>query len=359
MTPGISTPVVRSLLESDVSLEEFFSLGMLELSERLGAAHSLHLEKLAREEALHRAEHELAFMAKYNIRGVFIGDDDYPMLLNQLHDAPILLYVLGNADLAPKHALAIVGTRRCSNYGVSFVNKLCGELALYYPDLTIVSGLAMGIDTAGHRGALDNNLTTIAVVAHGLDMVYPAQNRGLLKNIIDAGGAIVTEYPRGVKPFRGNFLERNRIVAGLCPATLVVESEVKGGAMNTANTAFRNNRDVLALPGKVTDILSTGCNQLIQQQKAQIITCTADLVQATGWPPANLPVVPKHRNLFPELDGLADEIFHILQRAGEALSTDQIMAELNVPMHKILSTLTDLEFDGIIARLPGARYELA
>lgn len=359
LTPGINATIVRALEDSEISLSEFFELPMHTLSEQLGAGPSLHLEQIARQEALHRARNEWEFIKKYNIRGIFLSDDQYPPLLAELIDAPVMLFVLGNANLSPKHAIAIVGTRKATNYGLNFVTNLCKDLALYYPDIAIVSGLALGIDSAAHNGALDNNLSTIAVVAHGLDMVYPAQNRELSRRIIQQEGAIISEYPSGVRPFRSNFLERNRIVAGLCPITFVAESEIKGGAMNTANTAFHNNREVLALPGRVSDIISSGCNHLIQQQKARIMTGTPDIALATGWPPNTMTHVPKQKNLFPELEGLTKQIYDLMRHLSDPVTPDQLCAQLNIKMHILIPTLSDMEFDGIIYRMPGARYQLS
>lgn len=359
LTPGVNSKVVEALVESDISLEEFFSLPMLTLSERLGAGHSLHLELAKRIEALTRAEREYEFMQRFGISGIFLTDDEYPPLLYELYDAPVMLFKLGEANLSAEHIMAIVGTRRSTAYGLNFVASLCEDMALCYPDINIVSGLALGIDSAAHLGALNNNLKTIAVVAHGLDMIYPAQNRELSRRIIQNGGAIVSEYPSGVKPFRGNFLERNRIIAGLSSVTVVAESEIKGGAMNTANIAFMNNREVMALPGRISDRFSSGCNQLIRQNKAHILTDSSDISLVTGWIPKTMSAIPTQKNLFPELDGLTKQIFELMHQTGEPVSADRLLSNLHTTMQELLSTLNDMEFDGIICRLPGGRYELA
>lgn len=357
MTPGVTADVVRAMCDCGVSLDEFFSLGMQELSDRLGANRLLRLEKVAREEALFKARQEIAFMQKHSIRAVFLGDEDYPPMLYELPDAPVLLYVLGSGTLSPEQALAVVGTRRCTAYGTSFVKSLLADLVLYYPDMAVVSGLAYGIDAAAHTGALENHLQTIAVVAHGLDMMYPAAHRSLARQIVEAGGAIVTEYPRGTTPYQRNFLERNRIVAGLCGATLVVESELRGGAMSTANQAFVNNRDVLALPGRATDLKSAGCNHLIRTNKASMVTCAADVTQITGWVPYTLKSVPKQRNLFPELSGDVASVYNVLKQSAAPMSVDAIHQHTGIGIKDLMPILTEMEFDGMVTKLPGSRYE--
>lgn len=358
MTPGINADVVRAMRDNGVTEQEFIETGMLKLSQRLGAGHYLRFEDTARSEALFRARKEVVFMNKHHIRGVYMLDEDYPPLLMELSDAPVLLYVLGEGSLNPPHALAVVGTRKASAYGLNFTKQLIADLAAYYPDMSVVSGLAYGIDAAGHNAAMEHGLETLAVVAHGLDMVYPAAHRELARRIVHAGGAIVSEYPTGTTPYQRNFLERNRIVAGLCEATFVAESEVRGGAMSTANQAFQNNRDVMALPGRAGDTLSSGCNHLIRSQKAQLITCAADVVQLTGWAPYAMQSAPRQRNLFPELSGPAAQIYSLMRHESAALTIDVLHQRTGISIKDLMPVLTEMEFDGIITRLPGSRYQL-
>lgn len=359
LTPGASAAIVRAMEENCVGLDDFFSLGMRQLTERLGATRKLRIEDSARQEALIKARKEVDFMHRHNIRGFFLGDDDYPPLLAELHDAPVMLYVLGDADLDPEHSLALVGTRRCTQYGSSFVNGFLADMAIYFPELMVVSGLAFGIDATAHIYSIENHLPTVAVLAHGLDMIYPAQNRDLGKRILNSGGALVSEYPSGTTPYRNNFLLRNRIVAGLAELTIVVESEIKGGAMNTANQAFINNREVMALPGRATDPMSSGCNHLIRKQKAQLLTSAADIIEMLGWKPLDMKELPKERNLFPELEGIASQIYSIMREESAPITADQLKLRLGIKIKELISTLSEMEFDGIINKLPGARYELA
>lgn len=359
LTPGMTAEVVRAMVDVDYDYGDFFKPGMGELLTRIGAGQGLRFDPAARQTALERARKEVDFMEHHHIRGLFLGDEDYPVLLRELHDAPVMLYVLGEADLDPRFALAIVGTRRATAYGVNFVDSLVQDLAVYYPDLLIVSGLAYGIDASAHKAALKYGLPTVAVVAHGLDRIYPAQHRNLAKEIVERGGAIVSQYPTGTEPYQRNFLERNRIIAGLSAATFVAESEIKGGAMSTANQAFVNNREVLALPGRVTDQISSGCNLLISQDKAHLVTCAADVAQVTGWPPGVMKSVPRQRNLFPELQGVPAEIYAHLKHEARPLSIDELHQRVKVNMKDLMADLTEMEFDGIVNKLPGARYELA
>lgn len=358
MVPGMKVDVVRAMRDAGYDYADFFKPGMGDLTARIGASDSLRFDPVERQTALERACREVDFMERHGIRGLFVNDDDYPPLLQELHDAPIMLYVLGNVNLNPRFALAVVGTRKATKYGLQFTEQLIHDLAVYYPDLLIVSGLAYGIDAAGHRAALDCKLPTVAVVAHGLDMVYPSQHRDLARKIIQSGGAMLTEYPTGTTPYQGNFLERNRIVAGLCDATFVAESEIRGGAMSTANQAFINNRDVMALPGRSIDPISAGCNHLIRSHKAQLITCAADVVQTTGWPPGVMQHAPQQRNLFPELRGAPAEIYAHIKHEGRPLGIDELRALTGMNMKELMANLTDMEFDGVITRLPGARFEL-
>ncbi len=358
-TPGISAELVRRIEEAGIALDEFFEYETSELSAALGISGQYRLEKLHREEALFRARKEMEFVEKHGIRVSYLNDPDYPMLLREAPDAPVVLYQLGDTDLDAEHILNIVGTRRNTAYAVAFCDKFIKDLAEYFPDTVVVSGLAYGIDGLAHKGALEHGLKTVAVVAHGLDTIYPAAHRDLAKRILKSGGSIITEYPSGTTPFQKRFLERNRIVAGLSELTLVVESPIKGGAMSTANIAFSYSREVGAVPGRISDPMSEGCNLLIRKQKASLVTSVADIIELLGWCPAGVSVKPKQRNLFPELDGEAKELYNLLKFASEPLSVDTLYQKTKIHIPSLTATLTEMEFDGIVVRLPGNRYSLA
>lgn len=358
LTPGISADVVRFLELNGISYREFIELPMAELSERLGPGIRHNFQNADRQEALFKAREESVFIKKHNIHTLFLLDDDYPEYLRQVTDAPVMLFALGDTAFDNKPMISMVGTRRCTQYGQAFCDKFVSDLASYYPSAAIVSGLAYGIDASSHLAALNHGLKTIAVLAHGLDIIYPAQHRDLARRILAEGGTLISEYSSRTRPYRNNFLQRNRIVAGLSELTFVVESEIKGGAMSTANQAFSYDREVFALPGRYNDISSSGTNMLIARGKARIFTSVADLMTEMRWPiPGFHNVSPPARNLFPELEGEAEIIYQLLIQRKTPVAIDDIHAATGIPLHLLISTLTELEFDGVVVKLPGARYE--
>lgn len=359
MTKGVNRETVIRMEEFGISPEDFFSMGTTELSNVLHLSKGVRFEKLSREEALFQARKEMEHIRRHDIRVRFILDADYPTRLYQTDGAPVVLYQLGSTDLDSPHIMNVVGTRKPSAYGLSFCEKLVKEMAEYFPDLVVVSGLAYGIDAAAHSASLQAGIPTVGVVAHGLNMIYPAQHRDLARSILSKGGSIVTEYPFGSTPYRQRFLERNRIIAALSDVTVVAESDLRGGAMSTANTAFNFSRDVAALPGRISDQLSSGCNLLIRKQKAALITCAADLIELTGWQPLNMNVDTRQRNLFPEMEGDAKLIYDALRYSSEPMQADRIHHQTLLPMPKMMALLGEMEFDGIIIRHPGNRFSIA
>lgn len=355
----VHADTVRQLYEKGYSAEDFFSLDRYELWKALGLHQGHGLEKKDLEDALDLAKREFENMRAHNIRGYFLMDEDYPVRLGEIPDAPVILYQLGNTNLDSRHVINVVGTRKPTSYGIDFTGRLINDLSHYFPDLLVVSGLAYGIDAAAHQGALDSGLPTVAVVAHGLNMIYPATHRDFARKIIKEGGSIVSEYPFGTSPYRQRFLERNRIIAGLSDITVVAESDIKGGAMSTANTAFSYSRDVMAVPGRVTDKLSFGCNHLIRKEKARMITSAADLVELSGWQPLDLKIDTTQRNLFPELDGDMKVIYDAIRFEKDPLQVDRIQHLTQIPVSRLLSILGEMEFDGIVIRHPGNRYSIS
>ena len=356
---GINAPLLREIYERKVDAEEFFRISSRELMQKLRITDNPIIEKLRREEALSASYKELEIVRRHNIMPLFLLDDNYPERLAEIEDAPIILYCLGNPNIENEHNISVVGTRRPTPYAIDFTNKLIKDLSEYFPDLCVISGLAYGVDAQSHKKALENKVKTVAVVAHGLNMIYPASHRDLARNIIRAGGAIVSEYPFGVNPYKPHFLARNRIVAALSDVTVVVESAIKGGAISTANFAFSYSREVMALPGRITDENSSGCNLLIRKQKASLISNAADLIETTGWQPLNLNINPRQRNLFPELEGDFKIIYELLKFSNEPLQADKICNLANLSASTVLSVLGELEFDGIVIRHPGNRFSIA
>ena len=317
----------------------------------------LRIDEANVREAMERAKQELDFMERHSIKMLFSLDEDYPRMLYEISNPPITLFYLGDLKLESTHSVSIIGTRRCTQGGIGFCNEFVGEMSEMFPDLSVISGLAYGIDAAAHCAALQANCHTVGIVAHGLDMIYPARHRNLAKEIIAKGGAVLTEYPSCTRPYKGRFLERNRIVACLARAVIVVESGVRGGAMSTANTAFSYSREVFAVPGRITDEVSQGCNLLIQKNKAHLTSGATDFVKETGWHPQTNRTGIVQKELFPELEGDARLIYEYLRNQRTACSTDSIRLATSLSISKILSVLGELEFDGIVVRLPGNRYE--
>lgn len=359
MTPGFTAETLTRMRSAGVAPEDFFTLPTPELCDALGACGVGIFEQMHRDEALFAARKEYENIARHNIDCLFLGEGEYPSRLAEIPDPPIVIYKYGKAALDSAHMISVVGTRHCTAYGIGFTDRLVKDLAAYFPDLTVVSGLAFGIDAAAHNAALQAGVPTVAVVAHGLNMIYPAQNRELAKKIVADGGAIITQYPYLDRPFRQRFLERNRIVAALSDVTVVTESDVKGGAMSTANTAFHYNRDVMALPGRISDQYSAGCNLLIRKQKAHMVSSAADVIETTGWEPLGAAIKPEQRNLFPELDGDFKNIYEVLRFSPEPMQLDQIHARTLIPIASLMATLGEMEFEGIVMRHPGNRYSPA
>lgn len=359
MMKGINSQMVRRMIDTGVGAEDFFTLDLLSVSDALGLNSNTGFGANDRENALKRAAEEYAFTSRHSVKVISLLDDDYPWLLAEVPDVPVTLYMLGDADLNSQHTISVVGTRKPTQYGMNFCRQFCMDLGSYFPDLTIISGLALGIDSAAHTAALETNNPTIAVVAHGLDMLYPAANRDLARRIIQSGGSIITEYPSGSTPYAARFLERNRIVAGLSQITAVIESPIKGGAMSTANLAFHYNREVVSLPGRVTDSVSAGCNLLIRKEKAHLLTAAADVIELMDWKPLGKHIEPRQRNLFPELEGISGRIYEILKFESEPVAIDTLHQRTGLPVPELMTALTDLEFDGIVTRQPGNRYSIS
>ena len=356
--PGMSANFVRHMEEAGVGVEEFFSLSQQELAARLNVKATPLLDRMVRDESLFKARKEADFMERHGIVSLSLTDDDYPSRLADIDRAPVTLYRLGNADLDAERIISIVGTRHATSYGVRYVDGLVRDLAPYFPGMVIVSGLALGIDSAAHEAALKAGLPTVAVVAHGLNTIYPAQNRDLARRIIAAGGAILSEYPSGVTPYRSRFLERNRIVATMTDAVLVAESADKGGAMSTAAVASSYGRELIALPGRIGDEMSAGCNRLIRSQKAIMAGSAADMMSMLGWQPKAVAVASKQRDLFPELIGQQKLIYDALRHAQDPMPVDALRDRTGLPIHDLMANLGEMEFDGILERLPGNRFSL-
>ncbi len=353
MIRGMTPDIASGILEAVGSEDDFFRMSEKELRDFAQLSNRIFDEDY-RNGLLTKAERELAFISEKGIRTVYFTDKDYPARFLTAPDAPLMLYAVGGCDLNARKLVSIVGTRHATNYGLGLCRDLVAGLAKQVGnDVVIVSGLAYGIDIAAHQAALDAGLPTVAVVAHGLDMIYPAQHRSAAAEIVRHGGAVVTEYPSSTRVHRSNFLARNRIVAALSDCTVVVESAEKGGALVTANIAQSYGREVFAFPGKVTDEYSAGCNRLIRKNVASLLLSAADLADAMGW--ERKEPMPVQQELFVELTAEEQQIVDLLGEKGE-LHINDLGAALNVPIHKLLSLLVDMEFRGLVDVLPGNRY---
>lgn len=308
-----------------------------------------------RDTAHDAARAELSFLERNRVKILFPGDDDFPY---RASERVRMLAVCGEASLNATRTLAVVGTRKATPYGTAVVDRLIGGLADESAPVTIVSGLAFGIDAAAHRAALSHGMPTVAVVGHGLGMMYPAAHRGLAEKIVKAGGAIVTEYLHDVKPYRNHFLQRNAVIAALSDATLIVESDVKGGALNTAAHARELGRVVLACPGRITDVTSAGCNALLRTGRAVAVTSARDIVESVGWKVESAPAV-RQRSLFPELTPEQQHIMTALDGRADPLHIDEITRLCGMPVYAVMSLIAEMEVDGMVIRWPGNRYSSA
>jgi DNA processing protein len=269
----------------------------------------------------HLAEQELKFIQKYKIKTLFLTDEDYPKRLLNCYDSPTLLFYKGTADLNTSKVLAIVGTRSNTDYGKQFTEKLVKDLS--EQSIVIISGLAHGIDAIAHKAALKNGLPTVGVVGHGLDKIYPTENTSLAKDMVKEDGGLLSEFFSGTKPDKHNFPLRNRIVAGLSDATVVVETNIKGGSMITAKLADAYNRDVFAVPGRTNDKASSGCNHLIKYNKAILLTDAQELLEVLGWTEKKKERVKQQKELFIELSAEEKQIIQLLQEK-EMVHIDEI-----------------------------------
>lgn len=314
---------------------------------------AIHSQKV-----LHRAEQELHYIEKHKIEPTYFLEKEYPYRLLQCEDGPILLYHKGRIDWNKKHFLSVVGSRSCSDYGKQFCAQLMQELKPYDP--VIVSGLAYGVDACAHKEAMQNGLSTIAVLAHGLDMLYPQQHRRMAEKMMQHGG-LLTDFISGTELARENFVKRNRIIAGLSEATLVIESGLKGGSLITADLANSYNREVLALAGRVDSAYAQGCHQLIKTHKAALMTSGQDVVQLLGWEKQEREQEEEQEGTtsYERLSLNPDElaVLKLLSKL-EARSLEYLQQELLISSGNLARLLLQLEFKKLLRPLPGRRYLL-
>ena len=359
LIPGVGDITIKKLIAYCGSFEEVFKTKKSHLVKIPGISDTVasNIIQAAKDVNLwKRVENEIAFCEKYNIRLLSFTDAEYPYRLLHCEDGPSIIFCLGNFDTNPRYSLSIVGTRKATNYGKSFCEKIINDFKEDGLNVTIISGLAFGIDITAHKSAIENNLPTIAVLAHGLDRIYPPEHKKDVKKILENGG-LITEFLSETKPDKPNFVKRNRIIAAMSDATLVVESKKDGGAMITANYAFEYNRDVLALPGKITDKLSEGPNYLIKSNKAFLVESSNDIYKALGWQVNENKSKEKNLPIFFELTEEEKTIVSILKENGDT-PIDLIALKASMPISKVSVLLLNLEFNGIVKTLPGKVFSL-
>lgn len=347
---NINLGVARHFASLGIGAEEFFTYPARRLAMLTGLREA-YFDDDRRHEALEKAAAEARFVADNGIGMHYFTDDSYPRRMAECDDAPAMLFSFGKVE-ETAHTIAIVGTRHCTAYGAEFTRRLVADLGKALDSVAIISGLAYGIDICAHRAALDAGIPTGAVLAHGLNTVYPADHRDDARRIARHGGFILTEYPSHAAIHRGNFLSRNRIVAALADVTVVVESDIKGGAMTTARIAAAYNRDVMALPGRVTDAYSRGCNELIARREAAIVRDAADIIEAMNW--SARPAEGEQ----PSLPFLTDEQTRIVDflKAHEGASANDMCAALGIPFPRLSAALFEMEMEDLLGALPGGRY---
>lgn len=356
---GIGSIRARHLIEALGSAEAVFDLPAYML-EQVGTIGRLVLKGRDDKQLFAQADREIEFMKAHHIRPLVFGQPGYPQRLLDCPDAPAVLFQLGETNLESQHIVAIVGTRQCTQYGRDAVHQLVSDLHQLLPDTIIVSGLALGIDGESHQASLQYGQPTVGVVAHGLDRIYPSAHRQMARQMVQQGGSIITEFLSGTQPERGNFLARNRIIAGLADAVIVAESKDRGGSLVTASIALDYNRSVFAIPGRVNDDRSKGCNRLIRTNRAGLITSAEELVEAMNWDSVSKRQKAIQHSIPFEEDNLSSNgrlIIDALRDKGDMVLSQ--LTDVTALDHAILlQELLDLEMDDRVRVTPGGLYQL-
>jgi DNA processing protein len=348
---GVGDIMAKKLLTHFGSAEAVLNAKTAQLAAIDGVG-SVLLKNLKDKSVFEKATQELHFIQNNNIDVLNFKDEKYPDRLKHCIDGPVLLFSSGNINLENRKIISIVGTRQITSYGIEFCRKLIEDLAPLDP--IIVSGFAYGVDIVAHQLAMDHNLQTIGVVAHGLNQIYPKPHKKYVAKMEQNGG-FMTEFWSTSNPDKENFVRRNRIVAGMTEATIVIESADRGGSLITANMANDYNRDVFAVPGRVTDKYSQGCNNLIKTQKANVLTSAADLIYILNWDIKN-ESKPVQKQLFVTLDDDEQKVYDYLLKTGKELM-DIIALHCDFPIYRISGLLLNMELKGVIRPLPGKLFE--
>jgi DNA processing protein len=355
LIPKLGVLNIKNLIAYCGSAEAVFTQSKHQLLKIPGVG-PLAAASILKSNVFKQVEEELRFIEQHQLRVLSYLDAAYPKRLSHCADSPILIFIKGNTDLNPKKSIAIVGTRRATKFGKDWVEKFIEECKHY--NIQIISGLALGIDAQAHKSALTSGLNTVGILAHPLNILYPPSHASLAKQMLENGSALLTEYSSQSPFLPSNFPMRNRIVAGMCDATLVVESALKGGAVITANIANSYNRDVFAVPGRPRDTYAKGCNFLIKTHKAQLMESAADLIHHLSWDVDQKPKRKIQRELALDLSEDETKLINIL-KDSEGLASDDLMLKCQFSGSKLAGILLELELRGIIHSLPGSRFTLA
>ncbi|MBI1344095.1 MAG: DNA-protecting protein DprA [Terrimonas sp.] len=354
--PHIGHVHAKILVQEFGSAENIFKAkkSFLDKLEGIGAVRAKSIKSFT---DFSRAEKEISFIEKYQISPLFLTDKQYPRRLLHCYDPPTLLFYKGTADLNAAKIIAIIGTRSNTEYGKKITEQLLKDMALQ--PILVISGLAFGIDAIAHKTASRLGLPTVGILAHGLDQVYPTEHAGLAREMLRQGGGLLTEYRSQTKPDKHNFPTRNRIVAGMCDATIVIETSMKGGSMITAELANGYNKDVFAFPGKTTDSKSAGCNYLIRTNKAILITGAKDMLEMMGWEEQKKKErIKPQKELFIELTREQKIILELLKEK-DTVAIDEINIKSNLSSSAVAAAILTLELQNIIISLPGKLYKIA
>lgn len=349
---GVGDIVAKKLINHCGSAEKVFQ-SKASFLKRIDGVGSRLIKNLRDNSVFELAQSELQFIKENDINVSFFLDENYPERLKHCIDGPILLFYTGNINWNTRRIISIVGTRQITSYGTEFCKKLIEDLAPLNP--IIVSGFAYGVDIVAHQAAIDNNLQTVGVIAHGLNQVYPKVHKKYIAKMEENGG-FMTEFWSSSNPDKENFVKRNRIVAGISEATVVIESAEKGGSLITATMANEYNRDVFAVPGRTSDKLSQGCNNLIKTQRAHLLTSAADLIYILNWELEQKAENVIQKQLFVMLDDEEQKIYDFLQKNGKK-EMDLVALECNFPIYRISSILLNMELKGVVRPLPGKYFE--
>jgi DNA processing protein len=349
---GVGDIVAKKLINHLGSAEAVFNARRSQLLGIEGVGEVLY-NNLRNTHVFKLAESEVRFVREQGIKPLYFLDADYPERLKHCIDGPVVLFSSGKIEMSGRKTLSIVGTRQMTSYGADFCRKLIEDLAPLNP--IIISGFAYGVDIFAHQIAMDQGLQTIGVVAHGLNQIYPKVHKKYVAKMEENGG-FFTEFWSTSNPDKENFVKRNRIVAGLSEATIIIESAEKGGSLITANVANDYNRDVFAVPGRVTDKYSMGCNHLIKSQRANVLTNAADLIYMLNWELEEKKHKPVQKQLFVQLEGDEQTVYDYLQKNGKELM-DIIALHCDLPIYRLSSLLLTMELKGLIRPLPGKLFE--